>query len=34
MVFITADAYKSAGVDVIQDNENDSYCWVKMFRMA
>ena len=28
MVFITAEAYKNARVDVIKDNEN--YFWVKM----
>ena len=28
MVFITAEAYKNSGVDVIKDNEN--YFWVKM----
>ena len=30
MVFITAEAYKNAGVSVIKDNETDDYFLVKM----
>ena len=30
MVFITAELYKNAGVDVIPDNETNHYFWVKM----
>ena len=30
MVFITAELYRNAGVDVIPDNETNSYFWVKM----
>ena len=29
-VFITAEVYKNAGVDVIPDNETNNYFWVKM----
>ena len=28
MVFVTAEAYENAGVDLIKNNEN--YFWVKM----
>ena len=30
MVFITAEAYKNAEVDVIKDNETNDFFWVKM----
>ena len=30
MVFITADTYKNAEVDVIKDNEINDFFWVKM----
>ena len=30
MVFITAELYKTAGVDVIPDNETNNYFWVKI----
>ena len=30
MVFITAEIYKNAGVDVIPDSETNNYFWVKM----
>ena len=30
MVFIAAEAYKNARVDVIKDNETDNYYWVKI----
>ena len=29
MVFITAELYKTAGVDVMPDNETNNYFWVK-----
>ena len=30
MVFITAELYKTTGVDVIPDNETNNYFWVKI----
>ena len=30
MVFIAAEVYKNAGVDLIPDNETNNYFWVKM----
>ena len=30
MAFITAEAYKNAGVCAIKDNETNDYFWVKM----
>ena len=30
MVFITAEFYRNAGVDVIPDNETNNSFWVKM----